>query len=67
MFNNDKQIRANVAVTTDPNSPVDALGIPTGYIEGPNFGEATSVDHFPQYIADLDGLRSFLMSFGVRF
>ena len=67
VFNNDKQIRANVAVTTDPNSPVDALGIPTGYIEGPNFGEATSVDHFPQYIADLDGLRSFLMSFGVRF
>ena len=39
-FNNDKQIASNVAVALDPNSPVDALGIPTGYTEGPNFGEA---------------------------
>lgn len=66
-FNNDTQIRSNTAVSADPNSPVDELGIPTGFIEGPRFGEATSVDHFPQYIANVDGLRSFLMSFGVRF
>ena len=66
-FNNSKQIRSNIAVTPDPNSPVDAVGIPTGYVEGPLFGEATSVDHFPQYIANLDGLRTFLMSLGFRF
>ena len=66
-FNNDKQIRSNIAVDADPNSPVDELGIPTGFIEGPRFGEATSVDHFPQYIANLDGLRTFRMSFGIRF
>ena len=66
-FNNDKQIRSNVAVSPDLNSPVDELGIPTGYVEGPLFGEATSVDHFPQYIANLDGLRTYLMSFGFRF
>ncbi|MCH7747365.1 MAG: TonB-dependent receptor [Acidobacteria bacterium] len=66
-FNNNKQIASNVAVSTDPDSPVDELGIPTGFIEGTRFGEATSVDHFPQYIANLDGLRSFLMSFGLRF
>ena len=67
VLNNDKQIASNVAVAVDPDSPLDALGIPTGYTEGPNFGEATSVDHFPQYIPGVDGLRSFLMSFGVRF
>jgi hypothetical protein len=66
-FNNDKQVFGNVAVAVDPNSPVDALGIPTGFVDGPNFGEATSVDHYPQYIANIDGLRTFLMSFGVRF
>jgi hypothetical protein len=66
-FNNDKQISSNVAVSPDPDSPLDEFGIPTGYVEGPRFGEATSVDDFPQYIANVDGLRSFLMSFGVRF
>ena len=67
VFNNDKQVNGNVAVAVDPNSPVDALGIPTGFVEGPNFGEPTSVDHYPQYIANVDGLRTFLMSFGLRF
>ena len=66
-LNNDKQIFGNTTVSLDPDSPVDEFGIPTGFIEGTRFGEATSVDHFPQYIANLDGLRSFLMSFGVRF
>ena len=66
-FNNDKQIRSNIAVAPDPSSPVDEFGIPTGFIEGPRFGEATSADHFPQYIANLNGLRTFLMSFGLRF
>ena len=32
-----------------------------------SFGEPTSVDHFPQYIANLDGLRTFRMAFGIRF
>ena len=66
-LNNNKQIFGNTTVSLDPDSPVDEFGIPTGFIEGTRFGEATSVDHFPQYIANLDGLRSFLMSFGVRF
>ena len=66
-LNNDKQIRSNIAVSADPNSPVDEFGIPTGFIEGPRFGNATSVDHFPQYIPNVDGLRTFLMSFGITF
>ena len=65
-FNNDKQIRSNIAVSADPSSPVDEFGIPTGYIAGSRFGEATSVDHFPQYLPNVDGRRSFLTSFGVR-
>jgi hypothetical protein len=65
-LNNDKQIYGNTTVSLDPDSPVDEFGIPTGYIEGSRFGEATSVDHYPQYLPNVDGLRSFLASFGVR-
>ena len=66
-LNNNKQIFGNTTITIDPNSPVDEFGIPTGFIEGASFGEPTSVDHFPQYIANLDGLRTFQVSFGLRF
>jgi hypothetical protein len=66
-FNNNKQIGGNVDFDFDFDGPVDELGIPTGFVQGSNFGEATSVDHFPQYIANLDGLRTFRMSFGLRF
>ena len=67
LFNNDKQIGANTTVSVDPDSPVDEFGIPTGFVEGSRFGEATSVDHYPQYLPNVDGLRSFLASFGIRF
>ena len=66
-LNNDKQIFGDTTVTLDPDSPVDEFGIPTGFTRGPRFGEPTSVDHFPQYIANLDGLRTFRMSFGITF
>ena len=66
-LNNNKQIFGNTAVAVDPNSPVDEFGIPTGFIEGSSFGEPTSVDHFPQYIPNLDGLRTFRMAFGITF
>ncbi len=66
-LDNDKQIFGNTTVTLDPDSPVDEFGIPTGFTRGPRFGEPTSVDHFPQYIANLDGLRTFRMAFGLRF
>ena len=66
-LNKNKQIFGNTTVTLDPNSPVDDFGIPTGFIEGSRFGQPTSVDHFPQYIANLDGLRTFRMAFGLRF
>ena len=66
-LNNNKQIFGNTAVAVDPDSPVDEFGIATGFIEGSSFGEPTSVDHFPQYIANLDGLRTFRMAFGIRF
>jgi hypothetical protein len=43
-----------------PNSPRDALGIPTGFIRGPQFGRGTATTHYPFP-------RGFLMSVGIRF
>jgi hypothetical protein len=41
VFNDDSQISGSTAVGFDPNSPVDALGFPTGYIEPSSFGTAS--------------------------
>ena len=60
LFNNSKQIEWNSTVSADPSSPRDALGLPTGYIEGPLFGQATSSTNFPV-------ARTLRMSFGIRF
>ncbi len=67
VLNNAAQIGANTSISIDPNSPLDEFGIPTGYLEGSRFGEATSVNHYPQYLPGLDGLRTFRMSLGFRF
>jgi hypothetical protein len=68
---NDTLIGYNTTITPDPNSPLDALGLPTGYIKGENFGQAQSNTDFPGSQAGLGGEvtrgRTFRVSFGVRF
>ena len=66
-FNNQKQIGWDTVVTADPNSPRDALGLPTGYIQGARFGQATRNLDYPAWRPGFDGGRTFLMSFGLRF
>ncbi|HEV7501388.1 MAG TPA: TonB-dependent receptor, partial [Vicinamibacteria bacterium] len=41
-FNSQSLIQSNTSITVDPNSPLDALGLPTGFIKGANFGKDTS-------------------------
>ncbi len=60
LFNNDKLIQWNTVVTADPNSPLDSLGLPTGYVKGSNFGKGTSNAHYP-------GARRFEVAVGFRF
>jgi carboxypeptidase family protein len=66
-FNNQKQIGWDTVVTADPNSPRDSLGLPTGYIQGARFGQATRNLDYPTWRPGFDGGRTFLMSFGLRF
>ena len=58
--NNDKLLYFNTTIRPDTDGPRDALGIPTTYIEGDRFGEATSA-------GDYRAARSFLVAWGFRF
>ncbi len=60
LTNNDKLIAFNTTVRPDWDGPLDALGIPTEYVEGDRFGEATSAGNYR-------AARSFLIAWGFRF
>ena len=60
LINNDKLLYFNTTVRPAADGPRDALGIPTTYIEGDRFGEATSA-------GDYRAARSFLVAWGFRF
>lgn len=67
VLNNQKQIAWDRTVSADRTGPVDASGIPTAYVKGPRFGQATSDTQYPQPYAGQNGGRAFRMAFGVRF
>jgi hypothetical protein len=67
VLNNDKLIGWTTTVNPDPNSPLDELGLPTGFIRAANFGQARSNTDYPRPLPGLDGLRTFQMAFGLRF
>ncbi len=59
-FNQQPLIAFNTTISPDPNSPLDASGLPTGFIRGPLFGRVTSNSDSPIP-------REFLASVGFRF
>jgi hypothetical protein len=67
LFNNLKQISWNTTITQDTSTPVDALGIHTGYKKSSNFGKATSTANFPVPIENVVGGRTFRVAVGFRF
>jgi len=67
VLDNNKLIGWNNTVNPDPASPLDAAGLPTGYIKPANFGTARANSDFPRPLPGIDGGRSFLMAFGMRF
>jgi hypothetical protein len=67
LFNNQKLISWNTTIRPDPASPLDSLGLRTGYVKGPLFGTATSQSNFPVPFGGLTGGRTFRVAVGVRF
>jgi hypothetical protein len=66
LFNNDKLIGFNTTVVPDPDSPRDALGLPTGYLPGPQFGQAQENKNFPASLGVGSG-RTIRVALGIRF
>jgi hypothetical protein len=66
-LNNQKLIAWDTTVVPDWNGPVDALGIPTTFTKGPNYGTATSENDYPTWRSGLTGARTFLLAAGFRF
>ena len=67
MLNNDKLIAWDTTLAVDPNSPLDADGLPTGFLRGARFGQGTSTASYPRPRPGLTGGRTFLGAFGIRF
>jgi hypothetical protein len=73
LFNNQKLISWNTAIVPDPNSPRDALGLPTGFVRSPSFGQANATSNFPRPFGvdesgnAATGGRTFRVATGFRF
>jgi hypothetical protein len=67
IFNYNEPYQWNTAIRLDPDSPRDALGIPTGFIEGASFGQPTRSADYPRPYGGEVGGRVFRMAFGLRF
>jgi hypothetical protein len=67
LFNNERMTAYNITVRPDPKSPLDSMGIPTGYTQGSLFGQATSTANFPAPYQGQSGGRTLRVAFGVRF
>ena len=67
LFENQKLIAWDRTVSVDLASALDANGIPTGYLKGARFGQATAGTHFPQPYIGQNGGRTIRIAFGTRF
>jgi hypothetical protein len=67
VFNNQKMIAWDRTVTANNASMLDANGIPTDYIRGARFGQATAGNHFPQPWPGQNGGKAVRIAFGARF
>jgi Carboxypeptidase regulatory-like domain len=67
VLNNQKLISWDTTVAADTKGPLDEYGLPLYYVKGANFGNATKTIDYPRPRPGMDGGRTFLMSFGLRF
>lgn len=67
LLNNQKPIAWDTSITADNAGPKDANGLPLSYIKGANFGNPTATTHYPRPRPGMDGGRTFIAAFGVRF
>jgi hypothetical protein len=66
LFNNQKLISYVTTVTPAPDSPLDAMGLPTEYVKSGSFGQARGAGDYPQAFQGQNGGRTFRVAFGLR-
>jgi hypothetical protein len=67
VLNNQKLIAWDTTITADADAPRDENGLPTGYTQGPRFGQGIANSHYPAPRAGGDGGRMFDFAVGFRF
>jgi hypothetical protein len=67
VLNNQKLIAWDTTILADPASARDANGLPTGYLQGPRFGQGAANTHYPTPRPGADGGRMFDFAIGFRF
>jgi hypothetical protein len=67
VLNNQKLIAWDTTITADAASARDEFGLPTGYVQGPRFGQGTANSHYPTPRSGADGGRMFDFAVGFRF
>jgi len=67
LMNNQKLISWDTSITANANGPKDEFGLPLEYIKSVNFGNARATTDYPRPRPGMDGGRTFLAAFGVRF
>lgn len=67
LFNAQDPIGFNTFIEPDPDSPLDALGLPTGYLEGQDFGAPDDPRYYPAPTVGSTGGRTLRLAVGVRF
>jgi hypothetical protein len=67
LFNNQKLILWNTTIRPDPNSPLDSLGLRTGFVKAATFGTNTAQTQFPAPFGGATGGRTYRLAVGVRF
>jgi hypothetical protein len=67
LANNQKPISWDTTITANPNGAFDANGLPLDYIKGANFGNPTKTTDYPRPRPGMDGGRTYIAAFGVKF
>jgi hypothetical protein len=67
LLNNQTLISWDTAIAANNAGPKDANGLPLEYVKGARFGQATRNADYPRPRPGMDGGRTAIVAFGVRF
>jgi hypothetical protein len=67
LANNQKPISWDTSITANLTGALDANGLPLEYIKGANFGNPTRTTDYPRPRPGLDGGRTYIVAFGMKF